>query len=176
VSLRDRLHDDLTAAMRSGDASRRDALRLAWNAVYGVEKREGRPLDDDQVVAVLVREVKTRRESADAFRAGGRDDLARPEEAAIEIVSGYLPQPLSDDELRGLVAEAIAATGASTPRDLGRVMGWLAPRTRGRADGKVVSALVAAALAGVGGGSAPRPDAPPSSPAPPFGGSPDGSR
>jgi uncharacterized protein YqeY len=148
VSLRDRLHDDLTAAMRSGDAFRRDTLRLAWNAVYGAEKRERRPLDDDEVAAVLAREVRTRRESAEAFRAGGREDLARPEEAAIEIVSGYLPRALSDGELHALVAEAIAATGASSPRDLGRVMGWLAPRTRGRADGRVVSGLVGTALAG----------------------------
>ncbi|MCU0484270.1 MAG: GatB/YqeY domain-containing protein [Chloroflexi bacterium] len=94
------------------------------------------------------REIKTRRESVEAFRAGGREDLARPEEAAIDIVAGYLPAALSDDELGALVTEAIAATGASTPRDLGRVMGWLAPRTRGRADGRVVSGLVTEALAG----------------------------
>jgi uncharacterized protein len=176
VSLRDRLHDDLTAAMRSGDAFRRDTLRLAWNAVYGAEKREGRPLTDDEVVGVLSREVKTRRESAEAFRGGGREDLAAPEEAAIELVSGYLPQPLSDDELGALVAEAIAASGASTPRDIGRVMGWLAPRTRGRADGKVVSGMVAAALAGIGAGQAAPPDPGQASPGPPDGGSPDGPR
>jgi uncharacterized protein YqeY len=163
VSLRDRLHDDLIAAMRSGDAFRRDTLRLAWNAVYGAEKRERRPLDDDEVAAVLAREIRTRRESAEAFRAGGREDLARPEEAAIEIVSGYLPRAMSDDELRALVAEAIAATGASSPRDLGRVMGWLVPRTRGRADGRVVSGMVATALAGTGAPGAP-PSAPGASP------------
>ena len=150
MSLRDRLRDDLTAAMRSGDAFRRDTLRLAWNAVYSAEKRERRPLDDDEVAAVLAREVRTRRESVEAFRAGGREDLARPEEAAIEIVSGYLPRAPSEDELRALVAEAITATSASSPRDIGRVMGWLAPRTRGRADGRVVSSLVAEALAGSG--------------------------
>lgn len=166
MSLRDRLHDDLTAAMRSGDAFRRDTLRLAWNAVYGAEKRERRQLGDAEVASVLAREVKTRRESADAFRAGGREDLAGPEEAAIEIVSGYLPRPLDDDELRALVAEAIAATGASSPRDIGTVMGWLSPRTRGRADGRVVSGLVTAALAAVAGtdpapaGGAPRSGAP----------------
>ena len=147
MSLRDRLHDDLTAAMRSGDAFRRDTLRLAWHAVYSAEKRERRPLGDDEVASVLAREIRTRRESAEAFRAGGREDLARPEEAAIEIVGGYLPRALSEDELGALVAEAIAATGASSPRDLGRVMSWLAPRTRGRADGKVVAGLVTAALA-----------------------------
>lgn len=147
MSLRDRLHDDLTAAMRSGDAFRRDTLRLAWNAVYAAEKRERRQLEDDEVVAVLVRELKTRRELVEAFRAGGREDLALPEEAALEIVGAYLPRALADDELQALVAEAIAATGSTSARDLGKVMGWLAPRTRGRADGRVVSGLVAQALA-----------------------------
>lgn len=165
MSLRDRLHDDLTAAMRSGDAFRRDTLRLAWNAVYAAEKREHRQLDDDEVVAVLARELKTRRESVAAFRAGGREDLAVPEEAAIAIVATYLPRALGDDELAALVDEAIAATGATSTRDLGKAMGWLAPRTRGRADGRVVSGLVARALAradlsahdagGHGGGGAP---------------------
>ncbi len=147
MSLRDRLHDDMTAAMRSGDTLRRDVLRLAWNAVYAVEKRERTSLGDDEVVSVLARELKTRRESVEAFRAGGREDLALPEEAAIEIVSTYLPRALREDELQALVAEAIAATGASSVRELGRVMGWLAPRTRGRADGKLVSGMVAKALA-----------------------------
>ena len=96
---------------------------------------------------MLTREVKTRRESVDAFRKGGREDLAAKEEAEIAILRGYLPQPLSEDELRALVDQAIAATGAASARDLGKVMGWLSPRTRGRADGKVVSGLVAAALA-----------------------------
>jgi uncharacterized protein len=91
--------------------------------------------------------VKTRRESVDAFRSGGREDLATKEEAEIAILRDYLPADLPDDELRALVDEAIAATGAQSARDLGRVMGWLAPRTRGRADGRRVSALVAQSLA-----------------------------
>ncbi len=147
MSLRDTIHDDLTAAMRSGDAPRRDALRMLWNTVYGVEKRDQKILDDDATLAVLTREIKTRRESIEAFRGAGRDDLATAEEEALAIISTYLPAQLSDEELGALVDEAIAATGASTPRDLGRVMGWLSPRTRGRADGKVVSGLVARALA-----------------------------
>jgi uncharacterized protein len=133
--------------MRSGDALRRDVLRMAQNAAYTIEKRERRELTDDDYAAILAREVKTRRESVEAFRAGGREDLAAKEEAEIAILSEFLPQPLSDDELRALVDDAVAATGANSPRDMGRVMGWLAPRTRGRADGKQVSALVAQALA-----------------------------
>jgi hypothetical protein len=133
--------------MRSGDALRRDVLRMTQNAAYTVEKREQRELSDDEYVAIIAREVKTRRESVEAFRGGGREDLATKEEAEIAILSEFLPQQLSEDELRALVDEGIAATGATSARDLGKVMGWLAPRTRGRADGKQVSALVARALA-----------------------------
>ena len=147
VSLRDRIQTDVTAAMRSGDALRRDVLRMAQNAAYTIEKRDRRELTDDDYAAILAREVKTRRESVEAFRNGGREDLAAKEEAEIAILSEYLPQQLSEPEIQALVDEGIAATGASSARDLGKVMGWLAPRTRGRADGKQVSALVARALA-----------------------------
>jgi uncharacterized protein YqeY len=134
--------------MRSGDALRRDVLRMVQNAAYAIEKRDRRELTDDDYIAVLSREVKTRRESVEAFRAGGREELATKEEAEIAILSEYLPQQLSDAEIQALIDEAIAATGASSVRDLGKVMGWLSPRTRGRADGKRVSALVAKSLAG----------------------------
>jgi hypothetical protein len=147
VSLRDRLQTDIAAAMRGGDVLRRDVLRMASSAAYNTEKRERRPLTDDEFIAVLAREVKTRRESVEAFRSGGREDLASKEEAEIAILSEYLPQAYTEAELAGLIDEAIAATGASSARDLGKVMGWLSPKTRGRADGKVVSGMVAQALA-----------------------------
>lgn len=147
MSLHDRLQTDITAAMRSGDALRRDTLRMAANAAYQVEKKQQRPLTDDEYLAVLTREVKTRRESVDAYTKAGRQDLADKESAEIAILAEYLPQPLSDAELAALVDEAIRATGATSARDLGKVMGWLSPRTRGRAEGKVVSGLVAQALA-----------------------------
>jgi uncharacterized protein YqeY len=133
--------------MRGGDALRRDVLRMVTSAAYNVEKKQGRPLTDDEYLAVLSREVKTRRESVEAFRAGGREDLAAKEEAEIAILGEYLPQALSDDEIEALVREGIATTGASSQRDMGKVMGWLAPRTRGRADGKRVSELVVQTLA-----------------------------
>jgi hypothetical protein len=120
---------------------------MVWSAVYNAEKRDRTTLTDDQAIAVLSREVKTRRESVEAYRKGGREDLAAKEEAEIAIITTFLPRALTEDELAALVDEAIAATGASSARDLGKVMGWLSPRTRGRADGKVVSGLVAAALA-----------------------------
>jgi uncharacterized protein len=147
VSLRDRIQSDITAAMRSGDALRRDVLRMAQNAVYGVEKRDRRELGDDDVAAILSREVKTRRESIEAFRKGGREDLVAKEEAEIAILADYLPEQLDDAAIQTLVGEAVAATGASSARDLGKVMSWLSPRTRGRADGRRVSELVAQALA-----------------------------
>ncbi len=147
MTLKERLQTETTAAMRSGDSLRRDVLRMASNSMYMVEKKQGKPLTEDEELQVLSREVKTRRESVEAYRAAGREDLATKEEAEIAILSEFLPQPLSEAQLQALVAEGISATGATSARDLGKVMGWLAPRTRGRADGKQVSQLVAQALA-----------------------------
>ena len=146
VTLKERIHTDVTAAMRSGDALRRDTLRMAENAIYNAEKRDRRTYSDDEVVAILGREVKTRRESVEAFRSAGREDLASKEEAEIAILQGFLPERLSETEVAALVDQAIEETGASGARELGKVMGWLAPRTRGRADGRHVSELVAARL------------------------------
>ena len=121
---------------------------MAESAIYNAEKRDRRTYTDDEVAAVIAREVKTRRESVEAFTKGGRPDLAEKETAEIGILSDYLPQQLSDDEIRALVDEAVGATGAAGPKDMGKVMGWLAPRTRGRADGRRVSELVSSRLAG----------------------------
>ena len=148
MSLHDRVQSDIAIAMRGGDGLRRDALRMVVSAAYNVEKKQGRPLTDDEYLAVLSREVKTRRESVDAFRAGGREDLAGKEEAEIAILGEYLPEALTEDEIVELVRQGIEATGASSARDMGVVMGWLAPRTRGRADGKRLSELVVQTLAG----------------------------
>ena len=148
MSLQKRVQSDIADAMRGGDGLRRDVLRMVVSAAYNVEKKQGRPLSDDEYLAVLGREVKTRRESVEAFRGGGREDLASKEEAEIAILGEYLPQALSEDEIVELVRQGIAATGASSGRDMGVVMGWLAPRTRGRADGKRVSELVVQTLAG----------------------------
>jgi uncharacterized protein YqeY len=140
---------EITAAMRSGDSLRRDTLRMAESAIYNGEKRDRRTYSDDEVAAVLAREVKTRRESIEAFRKGGREDLAAKEASEIEILSDFLPEQLSPEAIATLIAEAIAETGAAGPRDMGKVMGWLSPKTRGRADGRRVSELVAQALARV---------------------------
>jgi uncharacterized protein YqeY len=147
VTLRERLQQDTVAAMRSGDSLRRDVLRMAINAINNAEKAKLATLTDDEVLSAVLREVKMRRESIEAFRGGGREDLATKEEGDLAILNDYLPQALTDDELRALINEAIAATDAASARDMGKVMGWLSPKIKGKADGKVASGLVAAALA-----------------------------
>lgn len=153
MSLRDRLDTELKAAMRSNDAARRDALRMVLAAVQRAEKEAKHTLADDEMIGLLSRELKVRRESVEAFRGGGREDLVAKEEAAIVVVSEFMPQPLSEAELKALVERGIAETGAASPRDIGKVMGWLSPRTRGRADGKQVSQLVTQLLAARAAGS-----------------------
>jgi uncharacterized protein YqeY len=133
--------------MRSNDAARRDALRMALAAVQRAEKEGRHTLADDEMIAVLSRELKIRNESLEAFAAGGRADLVAREKAAIAVISEFMPKPLSEAELGALIDEAITATGAAGPRDIGKVMAWLSPKTRGRADGKQVSQLVTQALA-----------------------------
>jgi uncharacterized protein len=147
VTLRESIQTEIKAAMRSGDSLRRDTLRMVQSNLYNAEKAGHRELSDDEVIALLAREVKTRRESVDAYRNGGREDLAGKEAAEIAVISEFLPRAFSEDELAALVDEAVAATAATSVRDLGKVMGWLSPRTRGRADGKHVSELVARRLA-----------------------------
>jgi uncharacterized protein YqeY len=147
VTLAERLQAELTNAIRARDELRRETLRMVVAAAYNQEKAARRPLTEDELLTVFVREVKTRRESVEAYRKGERADLAAKEEAEIAILSGFLPQTLGEDELRTMVRTAIDETGATSVRDLGRVMGVLAVRTRGRADGRAVSAMVAQELA-----------------------------
>jgi hypothetical protein len=150
MSLIDELQADMTSAMRSGDALRRDTLRLVIASTQNAAKEKRAPLTDEEAIEVIAREVRKRREAIDAFRAGGRVDLADHEAAEVDILTPYLPTQLSEDEVRTLAREAIAATGATTPRDMGRVMGQLMPRVKGRADGRLVSAVVSEELAAVG--------------------------
>jgi len=147
VTLASRLQTDLTAAIRDRDELRRDTLRMAIAAAYNTQKAARRELTDDEVLTVLTREVKTRRESIEAFSAAGRAEAAAKEQAEVEILSGYLPQQLTGEEIDALVKETVDEVGASSPRDMGKVMAALTQKTRGRADGKAVSAAVARELA-----------------------------
>ena len=147
MTLAQRLQTDLTSAIRERDELRRDALRMAIAAAYNAEKQARRPLTDDEVIAVLGREVKTRRESIEARVAAGQAETAAQEQAGLEIIEGYLPEQLSDPDLERLATETIDELGATSPREMGRVMAGLMAKVRGRADGKRVSAVVARELA-----------------------------
>lgn len=147
MTLAQRLQEDLQRAIRDRDELRRDTLRMASAAVYNMEKELRRPLTDEEMTGVFMRQVKTRRESVEAFREAGREELAEREEREAALLAQYLPQQLSGDELREMVRAAIEETGASSARDMGTVMGALLPRTRGLADGRQVSGMVAAELA-----------------------------
>jgi uncharacterized protein YqeY len=148
MGLAERLAEDLRRALKNRDEVRVSTLRLARAAVHNLEIERGRPLSDSEVQEVLRREVKRRREAIEAYRRGGREEAARREELEMAVLLEYLPQPLSEAELRALVAEGIRETGAAGPRDAGRVVGWVMSRTQGRAEGKRVAELVQEALQG----------------------------
>jgi uncharacterized protein len=143
MSLSERVKTDLTAAMKAGEKERVGTLRLVLSELQKAAK-EG----SDDELAVLRRERKRRQEAARAFRDGGREDLATAEDAEAEIIETYLPAELSDDELGRLVDDAVASTGASSPKDMGAVMKAVMAQVGGRADGRRVSARVKEALAG----------------------------
>ena len=147
MSLTEQLQADMTSAMRDGDALRRDTLRMAIAAAQNAAKDKRAPLTDEEASDVLGREVKKRRESVAAYGAAGRDDLAAQEQAEIDILTPYLPEQLEESQIRAMVREAIEVSGASSARDMGRVMSVLMPKLKGRADGKIVSAIVNEELA-----------------------------
>ena len=147
MSLKARINDDLKTAMRGGDARRRDALRLLLAALKQREVDERKELADPEVVAVVEKLIKQRRESIVQFEKGGRQDLAENEKFELATLQAYMPQGLSDAEIEAAVAEAVAATGAKAPSDMGKVMGVLKGKLAGRADMGKVSALVKGRLA-----------------------------
>jgi uncharacterized protein len=148
MSLKQRISDDVKAAMRGGDARRRDALRLLLAALKQREVDERRELADTEVVAVIDRLIKQRREAIAQFEKGGRADLAQNEQFEAALLQTYLPQALSPAEIEAAIAEAITAAGAKSASDMGKVMAVLKGNLAGRADMGKVSALVKAKLAG----------------------------
>ena len=147
-SLEKQLHDDLTDSIRARDEIRSSTLRMALTAIKNeaVSGDEARELTDADVITVLGREAKKRREAATAYDDAARPELAARERAELEVLNTYLPAQLSDDELAALVADAIAETGADSPKAMGSVMKVLTPRIAGRADGGKVAAAVKSAL------------------------------
>ena len=150
AELKERLRADLNAAMRARDQVRMRTLRLALTSITNEEVAgaSARELTDDEVLRVLTREARKRREAAEAFSAAGRSDQAAAERAEGDVLAGYLPAQLSDDELAALVDTAIAETGASSMSGLGQVMKTVTPRVAGRADGARVAAEVRRRLSG----------------------------
>ena len=148
MSLKARINDDLKAAMRAGEARHRDALRLLLAALKQREVDERKELTDADVVAIIDKMIKQRRESIAQFEKGGRQDLVQKERFELDLLQTYMPQALSDAEIAAAVTEAIAAAGAKAPSDMGKVMGALKGKLAGRADMSQVSALVKAKLAG----------------------------
>jgi uncharacterized protein YqeY len=141
------LEEELTEAMKARDAERRDALRLILASLRSAEKDLQRPLNEGEELQVLQRERKKRQEAAEAYRAVGSDEKAEAEEAELDILAEFMPEPLSEDEIETIIDDAIAENGATSMRDLGRVMADVMPQVAGRADGSVVSQLVREKLA-----------------------------
>jgi uncharacterized protein YqeY len=147
MSLIARLEGELKDAMAARDADRRDTLRLILASLRSAEKELQRPLHDDEELQVLQRERKKRTEAAEAFRAGGREEQADGEERELAVLEEFMPEPLSEDELEEIVDDVIAEVGATSMRDIGRVMADVMPQVAGRADGSAVSQLVREKLA-----------------------------
>jgi len=148
MSLRDQINQDMKAAMRSKDEARLSAIRMLWAAIQRREVDERITLDDTQVLAVVEKTVRQSRDAVEQFLKGNRPDLAEKENRDIAFWEVYLPAQASDEEVAKLVREAIAATGAASIKDMGKVVGVLKPKLQGRADMGKVSALVKAQLAG----------------------------
>jgi uncharacterized protein YqeY len=146
MSLKDQITDDMKAAMRAKESARLGTIRLLTSAIKQKEVDERIELTDEQILAVIEKMIKQRKDSITQFEAGGRQDLADIEKSELVILSAYMPTALSDAEVQAEVSAAVAAVGAAGPQDMGKVMGVLKPKLAGRADMTAVSAMVKAAL------------------------------
>ena len=148
MSIKEQLTADMKEAMKAHEKERLTVIRSARGAIRQAEIDGGHTeLDDEGVIGVLSKEVKMRKDSIEEFEKGGRTDLMEKTQAEIDVLMKYLPAQLSEEEVRALVAEAVEKTGAKEPKDMGKVMGALMPKVKGRADGKLVNQLVRAQLA-----------------------------
>lgn len=146
MSIKDQLKEDMKAAMKAGEKSKLAVIRMVSAAIKQIEVDERKELNDAETLAVIDKMVKQRRESIKQFREGNREDLAAVEEAEIEVLKNWLPEPLTDDEIAGLIAAAIQQIGAEGMKDMGKVMGVLKPQLQGRADMGAVSGKIKAQL------------------------------
>jgi uncharacterized protein YqeY len=142
MSLKERLQEDWKTAMKNRDSFRANVLNMAKAAILHAEKTDGSKLDDEAVIAVLSKEVKTRRDAIIEFEKGNRQDLIDQNKKEIEILLEYLPQQLTEEEIAQIVKNAVNEVGATSVKDMGKVMAIVAPKVKGRADGKLVSQIV----------------------------------
>ena len=147
-ALKVRIEDDVKQALRSGDRVRLSTVRMLLSAINYAEMAKLAELDDDGVIGVIAREIKQRKESIEAFKSGGRPDMAANEEAELAVLQAYMPKQMSRDEITGLVKAVVAEVGAQGPHDKGKVMSKLMPQVRGKADGQEVNAVVTELLGG----------------------------
>ena len=142
MSLTDQLNDDLKSAMKSKDKVRLETIRSLKSMLREKEIEKNKELSEEEQIKVLSSAAKRRREAIESYQEGGRQELAEQEQAELEIIENYLPEQLGEDEIRDLVDEVLAETGAGTMQDMGRVMGTIMPKVRGKADGSLVQEIV----------------------------------
>ena len=148
MSLKDQLTNDMKEAMKNHEKDRLDVIRMVRGAIRQQEIDGQKELGDEDIIAVLSKEVKMRKDSMEEFKKGGREDLVEKTQAEIDVLMPYLPAQLSEEEVRELVKAAVEQTGAATAKDMGKVMGVLMPKVKGRADGKRVNTIVRSFLQG----------------------------
>lgn len=142
MSIKDMLNQDMKAALKAGEKDRLSVIRMAKSAILYAEKEKLHELNDEEVIEVLAREVKKRKQNIEEYRRLGKEEVAKSLEQEVEILSGYLPQQLTKEELVQIVRETISEVGANSIKDMGKVMGAVMPKIKGRADGSLVSNLV----------------------------------
>lgn len=142
MSLKQQLLDDMKEALRAKEKIRLNTIRMLRSQIKNREIERGEELSDDEVLQVLSKAEKTRKEAIELYRRGNREDLAAQEETELAVIRGYMPERLSEDELRALIGQVVAEVGAEGMRDMGKVMGAIMPKVRGRADGQIVNRLV----------------------------------
>ncbi|MBR61476.1 MAG: aspartyl-tRNA amidotransferase [Dehalococcoidia bacterium] len=150
MTLKNQLNDDLKDAMRNGEVTRRATIRLMLSALRNEEIAQQKELGEDDVLQVINKQAQQRRESIEAYKSAKREDLVDKEQAELDIIVLYLPEPLSETEVMQIIEETITELGASGPQDMGKVMGKIISQTRGRADGKEISSKVAELLQNIG--------------------------
>lgn len=149
MPLKEQLKEDLKDAMRQGDVERRSTIRFLLSAIHNDEIARQTEVDNDGVIQVLTKQAQQRRDSIKAYQDANRQDLADKEQSELAIIAAYLPEQMTEDEVREAVQQALADTGASGPQDMGKVMKQLMPTVRGKADGKMVSSMVNEMLRGM---------------------------